>query len=325
MDAAFKVCVRCFTYNHANYIENALNGFTMQETTFPYICAIVDDASSDGEPEKIEHYLKNHFDIIDGSGQYLNIETDDYRMIYARHKINPNCFFAVYLLKYNHYRAKKNKMQYIAEWCDNAPYIAICEGDDFWIDSSKLQKQFDYMSGHPNCTMCCHNAYWLTIGEDNNSAKLFNNYNSDRDLSIEDVISHWVIPTASVMVKRDYNINPSWMPAVYCGDFARILNCINEGDIHFLSIIASVYRYNVLKNSSSLSSMHNSMDIMNAHYKLLVGFAEKASPEFKNVLDHRIKELDDSIKLHTYLAEKRYGKLLLNSLLVLRTLWGKIR
>ena len=51
MDVDFLVSVRCMTYNHSAYIENALDGFTMQKTDFPFVCIIMDDASTDGEQE----------------------------------------------------------------------------------------------------------------------------------------------------------------------------------------------------------------------------------------------------------------------------------
>ena len=57
----FLVSVRCFTFNHAPYIEDTLNGFVLQVTNFPYVCIIVDDASTDGEPNVIKGYLEKHF------------------------------------------------------------------------------------------------------------------------------------------------------------------------------------------------------------------------------------------------------------------------
>lgn len=153
----FKVLVRCFTYNHALFIVDAMNGFTMQQTNFPFICVIVDDASIDGEPNIIRKYLQDNFDIIDNTIN-INEETDDYILIFARHKTNNNCYFAVFLLKYNHYR-KKSKYQYFAEWFDSAIYLAVCEGDDYWIDSHKLQKQYDVLEKDNSISMCHHNFY----------------------------------------------------------------------------------------------------------------------------------------------------------------------
>ena len=126
----FLVRVSCATYNQASYITDALNGFTMQQTTFPFVCTIIDDASTDGEQEVIKNYLRQYFDLEDKS-IIRHEETDDYVMTFAQHKTNKNCYFAVFLLKYNHYSIKKSKMPYIQEWQDQVKYIATCEGDDY--------------------------------------------------------------------------------------------------------------------------------------------------------------------------------------------------
>lgn len=151
----YMVCVRCFTYNHAPYIEDALNGFCMQETTFPFVCTIVDDASTDGEQKVIKKYLQEHFDL-ENKAIVRNEETDDYVMNFAQHKENKNCYFAIYFLKYNHYNnpeIKKRKLQYISGWHENCKYIATCEGDDYWIETKKLQKQIEAMEKNHDLTM----------------------------------------------------------------------------------------------------------------------------------------------------------------------------
>lgn len=143
----FLVSVNCMTFNQASYIEDAMNGFTMQQTNFPFVCTIVDDASTDGEPEIIRKYLDSHFDI-----EALNLptadETDEYVRFYARHKENRNCYFLVFLLKYNHYSINKPKLTSVDELLTPIPYFAPCEGDDYWIDSLKLQKQVDFLENH---------------------------------------------------------------------------------------------------------------------------------------------------------------------------------
>lgn len=159
------VCVRCITFNHASYIVDALNGFTMQQTTFPFVCTIVDDASTDGEQEVIRNYLEEHFDLEDQS-VFLNEETNDYRFVYARHKKNHNCFFAVYFLKYNHNSIKKPKVSYFERWERKSKYLSYCEGDDFWIAPYKLQKQYDILENDSTISFCHHNFYELNeVGE----------------------------------------------------------------------------------------------------------------------------------------------------------------
>lgn len=198
MEQAYKymVVTRCFTFNHASYIVDAMNGFTMQETTFPVITLIVDDASTDGEPEVIKQYLTDHFQT-----PYRIEENEDYNLICTNHNTNPNCTFVVFLLKYNHHSIKKPKMPYLSEWRDNAKYIAICEGDDYWIDSSKLQKQVDFLENHPDYSMCFHNAieHWENkLKKDSLFSQI-----KDKDYSGIDIFSHWIVPTASVVIKSE--------------------------------------------------------------------------------------------------------------------------
>lgn len=155
----YMVRVSCITYNHVAYIEDAMNGFCMQETRFPFVCTIIDDASTDGEQKVIKNYIQAHFDL-EGEGVARNEETSDYYLTFAQHKTNKNCFFAVLFLKYNHYSNKKSKMAYLSEWTDTK-YVAFCEGDDYWIDPLKLQKQVDFLETHPNYGMC-HTDFYTT-------------------------------------------------------------------------------------------------------------------------------------------------------------------
>ena len=129
----FKVTVSCMTYNQSKYITDAMNGFTMQQTDFPFVCTIVDDASTDGEQEVIRKYVEENFDFSEGSAAYSK-ETDYAFITYAQHKTNKNCYFAVLYLKENHYSQNKDKSPYLKEWRDGVEYMAICEEDDYWID-----------------------------------------------------------------------------------------------------------------------------------------------------------------------------------------------
>lgn len=148
----YLVRVNCMTFNHAPYIVDAMNGFAMQQTTFPFVCIIVDDASTDGEPEVISHYMREYFDLADKTIA-IEEETDDYRLMFARHKSNQNCYFVVVLLKYNHYSINKPKHPYYMRWV-GAKYIALCEGDDYWTDKGKLQKQVEFMEKNPDYSFC---------------------------------------------------------------------------------------------------------------------------------------------------------------------------
>ena len=151
----FKVCCRCFTFNQSMYITDTMYGFIMQQTSFPFVCTIVDDASTDGEQEVIRKYVDENFDFSEGSVAF-NKETDYAFITFAQHKTNKNCYFAVLYLKENHYSKGmgKQKMSYLTEWRDMCEYEALCEGDDYWIDEMKLLKQVDVMDSNKECSIC---------------------------------------------------------------------------------------------------------------------------------------------------------------------------
>lgn len=155
----YKVCIRCITYNHALYIEDALNGFAIQKITFPVVCCIIDDASTDGERDVLRRWAELKL-TDDAKWQ----ETPYGEIVEAPLKENPLLLFVIVLLSQNHYSigeaGKKN--EYIAKWIDNSKYVALCEGDDYWIQTEKLQKQVDYLESHSDVGMCYTNFNVLT-------------------------------------------------------------------------------------------------------------------------------------------------------------------
>lgn len=142
----YKVLVRCFTYNQSKYIEDALNGFAMQQTNFPFVCLVMDDCSTDGEQEVLKSWMTCECDME--KAEYIEIELS--KIILVPHKSKANCTFAFYLLKQNLYGTGK-KMPLVTPWREHCEYEALCEGDDYWISPLKLQKQADYLDSHPEC------------------------------------------------------------------------------------------------------------------------------------------------------------------------------
>ena len=160
MPKYYKVGVWCNTFNQASYITQTMDGFCMQQTNFPFVCMIMDDASTDGEPEVIKQYLHDYFDIE------CTTDTDDYHLTLARHRENKNSYFAVYLLKYNHYSIKKKRLRYYQAVATEIDYVALCEGDDYWTDEHKLQKQADALDANPHATLVYTN-FRVVDGEGN--------------------------------------------------------------------------------------------------------------------------------------------------------------
>ena len=166
-DQDYMVLIRCYTYNHEAYIEDALKGFVMQKTNFPFVAVVVDDASTDGTADVIRRYEAKYPEIIKG----------------------------VYL-KENHYSQKKPKMKYIAPWRERCKYEAICEGDDYWTDSSKLQTQVDFLESHPEYSMCCHR---------------YHCQNQDENTTLKDNLEPCFENKLGISFDLEYNFNKVWL------------------------------------------------------------------------------------------------------------------
>ena len=163
----YKVCTLCMTYNHGPYIKDALDGFAKQETKFPVVSVIIDDASTDGTVDVIRQYMDNSFEF--DTAEAYKKDTVYGRVVYARHKDNKNCYFAVVFLKDNLYQCGKNdqKYEYIREWTDNAEFMAFCEGDDYWTAPEKLQVQVEAMEQHPELDISAHTCKRVHVQDEN--------------------------------------------------------------------------------------------------------------------------------------------------------------
>ena len=128
-DNKIMVSVCCITYNQAEYIKYALDSFLIQKTNFKYEVIIHDDASTDGTAEIIKEYADKYPEIIKPIFQTENQYSKGVKRI----------------LNFTFKEAK-------------GKYIALCEGDDYWINENKLQLQVEYMEKNPNCTLLFHNA-----------------------------------------------------------------------------------------------------------------------------------------------------------------------
>ena len=245
------VYVSCMTFNHAPYIVDAMNGFTMQETNFPFICAIIDDVSTDGEQGVIKNYLKEHFALEDKSIT-RHEETDDYVLTFARHKTNLNCYFAVLYLKYNHYSIKKSKVPYISQWREKAKYIAICEGDDYWIAPDKLQKQVDFMEKYPDISYTCtrYNVVNVKTGDISLASNFyFDKFeNKEKEVYIfqrnAPFLEGWITKTLTCMYRNKYQDADFLRKFKYGRDVHLVYLMLSKGNGACFSFIGGTYRLN---------------------------------------------------------------------------------
>lgn len=273
----YKVRISCSTYNHANYIEDAMNGFCMQKTKFPFVAIIVDDASTDGEPEIIHNYLDNNFDMVNARHD----ENDDAIITAAIHKDNPNCHFLVIFLKYNFYSIKKARAYLYKGWYEDVPYVAICEGDDYWTDPLKLQKQIDYLENHPKCGLIWAKARCYFQEKDEfkgtKGAYMKDYYDMFINYSIAPLTTMYrssILPPYNEFIKGQHFM---------MGDSPLFLYIAHNHDIHFMDEIVGVYR--VLKNSASHStSYEQNVRFKNSTFAVVKFFCEKyGHPNFKQL------------------------------------------
>lgn len=167
MDRNYKymVCTQCLTFNHKPFIEETLRGFAMQQTTFPVATVVADDASTDGEQELLRQWAADNLDLA--AADAYERDTDYAHIISAPLKENPLHTFVFILLLENHHSQKKSKQPYFRDWMGNAKYYAFCEGDDYWIEPLKLQRQVDFLESNPEVTVTCHR--YKTFDQENNS------------------------------------------------------------------------------------------------------------------------------------------------------------
>ena len=227
--------VRCYTYNHAGIIKESLDGFAAQETNFPFVCVVVDDCSTDGTTSDICEWMC----VNCKPNGLLKYDLDLAVLYVARHKSNKESTFAFYLLKRNLYKENSKKEQLIEPWRNHSKYEAICEGDDYWTDSKKLQEQVDFLEQHDNYSAVCSNAFVLR--SPSTPLKLFGGAENKEYRLLKEVVYKRKFHTASVT----YRIS-SLQTCLFSkrGDWDTFLWCclLTQGPIHYDGKVTCVYR-----------------------------------------------------------------------------------
>lgn len=200
------------TYKHEHFIKEAILGVLSQKVSFNVELIVADDNSPDNTEQEVSNIKSSH-----PKSKWLK---------YTRHKKNigmmPNFIWAL-------------------EQCKGR-YIAICEGDDFWTDPYKLQKQVNFLEQNSEYCMCFHDANFLR----NNIYTLFSSkytfLKNKVDYSIKDVLKYkWFIPTASICFRNILSFKHEYTK-INAGDYLIILLCATRGKIHYMPDIMSVYR-----------------------------------------------------------------------------------
>ena len=213
------VSIRCLVYNHEPYLRQCLDGFVMQKTNFAFEAIVHDDASTDKSADIIKEYAEKYPDIIKPI-----FETE------------------------NQYSKKDGSIRRIMDdaTCKTTKYIAFCEGDDYWTDPLKLQKQFDFMEANPDYSLCFHPAY-VKFENGIQERTLFGEW-KETDYNGLDIIRQWTIPTASVFFRAKFYNKKYFEIAndrrfIY-GDIVLFEYMSTKGRIKCINEVMSVYRRN---------------------------------------------------------------------------------
>ncbi len=276
-----QVSICCITYNHEPYIRACLEGVVMQKTTFPFEAVVHDDASTDQTATIIREYAAKYPSLIKPI-----LQTE------------------------NQYSKRTGAVREIMSTHLRGKYVAMCEGDDYWIDPLKLQRQVDYLEANPDCTMTFHNAFLIRQTENERTVRLFTSFDSDRDLTLETAVSTWVVPTASMVMRRELFTPPSWMPTFFGGDHIMILNALHHGRVHYLDTLSSVYRQIIVKGGTSASSRIRGLYMLQEMITFYEKFNEGTQGTYQHILNPILDKLSKERKYQRLIAKHKVFKYL---------------
>lgn len=290
------VSISCITYNHEDYIADAIESFLKQKTDFKYEILIHDDASTDRTAAIIREYENKFPDVI--------------KAIYQTENQYSKGVSVDIIIK------KKAKGKYIAE----------CEGDDYWLDEYKLQKQVNYMEENPACTFCFSNA---RVDDQNNynesrlvipwlpeNRKFFNDEN--RMYSAGELQLLGFIPAMSFLYpRRILEKLPDWYLDAPVGDNALKLLAASNGYAYYMNETMCTYRFNVVGSATTKwkeETKHQTMERCNSFIKMLDGFNESTNKKYENdiELSKLTWEIQQLLLIGDYegLKDKRFNKYL---------------
>lgn len=225
------VSILCDTYNHEKYIAHALESFLMQKADFSFEILVHDDASTDATPDIVREYSKKYPNLIKPI-----LQTE------------------------NQYSKGINILQTIQFPRANGKYIAVCEGDDYWIDSNKLQLQVNWLENHPEDVGCVHKYIVVDENENIQNIRTFGYYDQESRYTLAD-FENKELPSqlASLMFRNIVNDPLTKYPEEFNdvkiqGDIKLYLYLLEYGSIYRLSQVCSAYRFVLHRGGQSWSS-----------------------------------------------------------------------
>ncbi|HHX61235.1 MAG TPA: glycosyltransferase [Epulopiscium sp.] len=237
------VSICCLAYNHEEYIREAIEGFLMQKTTFPFEIIIHDDASTDRTAKIIQEYASQH----------------------------PDLFVTIYQTTNKYSQGIKLPPTYL--WPNaNGKYIAMCEGDDYWTDPNKLQKQIIFLEDNPIYSASSHRCYLKN--EITNINSHFGN-DIEKSIYLKDLLDFRPFHTASLVFKKEAIIEYTkiLIPGIISGDKMTNLLCGIQGPIMYFAIPMATYRRN--KGGVSSGNIKDTKRFLNNNLRIFKFFKGK--------------------------------------------------
>ena len=241
------------TYNHENYIAEAIESVLMQQTNFNYRLVIGEDYSTDKTREICIEYQKKNPDKI--------------------HLI----------LNKKNLGATQNS--YNTHYACNAKYQAMLEGDDYWTDPLKLQKQVDFLEANKEFSLCFHIAEYVNTIE--NKIFYFPEKLQKTELTIEDVLlfptTGWFLMTSTIVYRKSAILNlPAWFLDFRNGDCLTVMLASLHGKIYFLKEDMSIYRLNT--GGIMQSDMFSNINVITSLYLLFRKFNSYSNHKFQKLI-----------------------------------------
>ena len=247
----YLVGVRCVTYQHEKFIKDALDGFAMQQTDFPFLVMLIDDASTDGTQDVINRFLEDNF-VLGEENFAWRTNTDDAVTTFARHKKNTNCHILSLNLKVNLWKNRAKKDSLLGDYLDSYKYLALCEGDDYWTDPLKLQKQVNILEADESLMACCTNCSVVDMRGNVLEEKRVQpvvKENKQGRYSLRDFFNQGhQYPTLSVLYRNTHRDEvrqkTNAMRNPYMGDWTLWIALLCFGDMYYLDEVTCAYRIN---------------------------------------------------------------------------------
>lgn len=243
------VSIVCLTYNEEDFVGDTLDSFLAQETNFSFEVLVYDDASQDKTPSILREYAQKYPGIFKLT-------------LYSENNFKKGLGF---LGLREGFRNAKGK------------YIAYCEGDDYWCDNKKLQKQVDFLESHPEFEVCAHETM---IRDDNNEKEngvlfsskkvnLFIDRTKRQKYDFYDTLTGNIFHVSSMMFRK-FTFNwPPWIGQIRAMDMVCFMLLAEKGDIYVMKDVMSVYRYNQKSVTSSNAEFQNAISFNNVSIEIL--------------------------------------------------------